>query len=63
MLNMLIAIMGDVFDELMELRDVKEIEMKLAILAENAPVLTQKSAKDEERFFLVVVQPEVNDDF
>ena len=34
MLNMLIAIMGDAFDELMEQRDVKEIEMKLAILAE-----------------------------
>ena len=39
MLNMLIAIMGDVFDELTEHREVKATEMKLAILAEQAPVL------------------------
>ena len=61
MLNMLIAIMSDVFDELMEQRDVKAISTKLTILSEAAPVLSQKSAKDEEEVYMVVVEPTEED--
>ena len=60
---MLIAIMGDAFDELMEQRDVKEFEMKLAILAEQAPALKQKSAQDEENVYMILVEPVADEDF
>lgn len=61
MLNMLIAIMGDVFDELMEQRDVKAISTKLMILSEAAPVLSQKSAEDEEEVYMIVIEPTEED--
>ena len=38
-LNMLIAIMGDVFDKEIELRSIKLTKTKLQILAENAALL------------------------
>ena len=39
MLNMLIAIMGDVFDKEIELKRIKLIKTKLEILADNAALL------------------------
>ena len=44
MLNMLIAIMSDVFERETEKRDVKKISTKLEILSEQAPVLSQTSS-------------------
>ena len=48
MLNMLIAIMGDVFDQLTEQKTVSAISTKLEILADQAPMLALTSSYDED---------------
>ena len=47
MLNMLIAIMGDVFDYLTERKLVRSIKFRLKILAEQAPILEQINKIEE----------------
>ena len=45
---MLIAIMGDVFDQLTEQKTVSAISTKLEILADQAPMLALTSSYDED---------------
>ena len=68
MLNMLIAIMGDSFDRSMENKERFGIKTKLEILSSLAPVMLQKSAENEEKLFMIVVEPQdteddINDDW
>ena len=57
MLNMLIAIMADVFENLTEKRYVKSISTKLEILAEQAPLLAKQSKSDEQNVYMIVIEP------
>ena len=57
MFNMLIAIMGDTFANAMEYRLVNGIRMKLAILNEQAPLLSKSDSFDESRTFVFVAKP------
>jgi hypothetical protein len=44
MLNMLIAVMGNVFDEVEEIKELSAVKTKLNLLADMAPTLTAKSS-------------------
>lgn len=55
--NMIIAIMGDTFSNAMEMREVNGIRMKLTILGEQAPMLSQRDKKDEDKIFMFVARP------
>ena len=61
MFNMLIAIMGDVFDRLMEQQDVQATKNKLQILAEQAPILSNLSPYNDKEVYMIVVEPECSD--
>ena len=63
MLNMLIAIMSDVFERETEMRDVKKISTKLEILAEQAPVLSQTSKTEELDVYMIVIEPIRDEDY
>mmetsp|Transcript_10185 Transcript_10185/g.13817 ORF Transcript_10185/g.13817 Transcript_10185/m.13817 type:complete len:252 (-) Transcript_10185:385-1140(-) len=63
MLNMLIAIMGNTYDNFMEYQDVNSIRMKLQILSEQAPILAQVSSKVEQNVYMVVVRPSESEAF
>ena len=55
--NMIIAIMGDTFSNAMEMREVNGIRMKLTILGEQAPLLSQRDKKDQDKIFMFVARP------
>ena len=63
MLNMLIAIMGDTFGNVMESRNLNAIRTKLDILSDMAPVLSKEDAKDMDEVFMIVVTPQDSGDF
>ena len=63
MLNMLIAIMADVFENLTEKRHVKSISTKLEILAEQAPLLAKQSKSDEQNVYMIVIEPVEDEDY
>ena len=48
---MLFAIMGDVFERETEKKEVKKIQTKREILAEQAPMLSQSSKSDKNKRF------------
>ena len=57
MLNMLIAIMGDVFEREIESIGIKRIMTKLQILADNAALLPQTDETEEKNVYMVVIEP------
>jgi len=57
MLNMLIAIMGDVFERVIENRDVNATKSKLKFMIEMAGTVGQRSSREEEKVFMYVVKP------
>ena len=63
MLNMLIAIMSDVFENQTEKRYVMQIRTKLQILAEQAPLLSKISKTDEQNVFMIVIEAIKDEDF
>jgi hypothetical protein len=44
MLNMLIAVMGNVFDEVEEIKELSAVKTKLNLLADMVPTITAKSS-------------------
>ena len=58
MLNMLIAIMGDTFEKVIENRTVNAIKSKLELMDELAATMNLKDAKQEEKTFIHIIQPD-----
>ena len=56
MLNMLIAVMSNTFDNAMDLQVVNTIRSRLLILGDFAPLLNLTSKTDEENVYMVVIR-------
>ena len=57
LLNMVIAIMGDIFAEYIEHKEVNSIKTKLAILSELGPVIGTHEKEEVMETMMLVVQP------
>ena len=56
MLNMLIAVMSNTFENAMDLRVANSIRMRLLILSELSPLLNSTTKTDEENVYMVVIR-------
>ena len=54
---MVIAIMGDIFAEFIEFREVNSIKTKLSILSELGPVIGTREKDEVQETVMLVVQP------
>lgn len=62
MLNMLIAIMGDSFDNATENKENYIVMTKLEVLKTQAPSLPLTETKDEKKVFMIIAKPADDDD-
>ena len=56
MLNMLIAVMSNTFENAMDLRVANSIRMRLLILSELSPLLNSTTKTNEENVYMVVIR-------
>ena len=61
MLNMLIAIMANTFDNTMELYSVNTIRSRLQFLSDFHSLLRFETKEEQEEVFMVVVKPQVEE--
>ena len=59
---MVIAIMGDIFAEFIENREVNSIKTKLQILSELGPVIGTTEKEEVQEAVMLVAQPIENND-
>ena len=58
MLNMLIAIMGDTFEQAIENQDLNSIKTKIEVMSEVADSIHDESSDTDDKHFLFVVTPD-----
>ena len=61
MLNMLIAIMGDTFERIYTEKAVNALKTKIELMKDMALIMNGRT-KQEEKVFLIFVQPELEED-
>lgn len=62
MLNMLIAIMGDTFDNMIENREVNATKTKLKLITECIVKKHENEREDVEKEFMIIVKPDDGQD-
>ena len=62
MFNMLIAIMGDTFSQIMENRLVNATKSKLELMSDLSAVIGGKILGEDKKNFFFIVQPEIETD-
>ena len=62
MLNMLIAIMGDTFERIYTEKAENALKTKIELMNDMALIMNRKDKHEEEKVFLIVAQPELEED-
>ena len=62
MLNMMIAIMGNTFDNSMEQWQVNTHRSRLQFLRDHAPLMTTRSAEEQTDVYMIVIKPVIDED-